>query len=70
MAGHGLAGIYSGLELLSESESFILEGLISVIDPGSGSYIISRRFGDRALARGLSLLDLIWWKLLRCSALS
>ena len=59
MASRRLAGIYSGSELLSESESSILEGLISAVDSGSGSHAISRRFGDRALAKGLGLLGLI-----------
>ena len=59
VANHRLAEIYSGLELLLKLEPFILKELILIIDPGLGSYIISGRFRDRALARGLGLLGLI-----------
>ena len=57
IANYRLAGVYFGSELLSESESSMLKGLISVIGPGLGSYAISGGFGDRVLARGLGLLD-------------
>ena len=59
MANYGLAGIYSGLESLSESEFSILEGLILAVDLELGFYIISGRFGDRVFIKDLNLSGLI-----------
>ena len=48
--------MYPSLKSSSESESSILKGLVSAVDPGLGFYIILKGFRDRVLARGLDLL--------------